>query len=201
LRLLQTENDFYPNASAQTHNKHSVDAGRVGMNARERIEFLRAKCHAPSNKSAFARWLGQRSAQVVDNWIDRDSIPPKAALKVAEVTGATTAWIQFGQGEPFTDGPRRYVGEASDLAEQVAALHQSAETRLLVASQVLTLVQQMLRVVCETTPGVAPAMRRQLEAELERRPAAQSRVLAEALKAVEEAERGAKPLPHLSKDL
>jgi len=87
--------------------------------ARGRIDYIVDETGCGS-RAALGRWLGHKNAQNLDQWVRRNRIPPDGAVNLNRVTGAATHWTLTGEGEPFPDGARQYVGEGDRASRSFA---------------------------------------------------------------------------------
>jgi hypothetical protein len=110
-------------------------ADRGTTTAAQRLEIVRRATGCVDNKAGFARWIGAASPQAVDAWAARNRITPDGAQKIHRTTGASTHWLQFGEGEPFPDGAKPFPGAAvgdariAELEERLMYV-QSAQTAI-----------------------------------------------------------------------
>lgn len=72
------------------------------------------------NKTEFAVGIGE-SAQNINNWLTRDSIPPRKVEKVANYLKCTEKWLETGVIEESKQGDSHAVTRAkiNELTQQV----------------------------------------------------------------------------------
>jgi hypothetical protein len=86
----------------------------------ERLDFVRDKTGCPTD-SAFAAWIGLKSAQAYRQWKARGSFG-SGGRKIHEATGVSTDWLRDGSGVPFPAGQKMWPGPAVADPKRVEAL-------------------------------------------------------------------------------
>jgi hypothetical protein len=185
--VLSTDRFPWSNGARGCHHKHMVDSKPVPLTPKQRLDLVRklTKCQ---NKSAFARWIGAKTAQAVQQWEKRE-VTREGALMIKRATGAATDFLLTGMGEPFPNGVTVYRGaDAGGLAQRI----DTVET---ISEQVGTVLSQILRAVSAKLPDVGRDVVQQLEAEIAASVGANSQVLAAAIAAARSGLAEATPEP------
>lgn len=148
-------------STAFLHDEKSLNGDHGQMTSRplasfaSRLEYVLNTCEYP-DWAALARDLGV-SPQAVDNWRRREAIGPKNRTLLRDRTRVSIEWLESGTGEPFPNGPKRYVGHTSPAAS--SAIRRNTDA----IDQLRGTVLAMIDVITETEQGSAAALVELLE--------------------------------------
>lgn len=152
-----------------------VDTQAKPLTPKQRLDLVRKLTRCPK-KAAFARWIGAKTPQAVQQWENRE-VTREGGLMIRKATGASLDFLLTGLGDPFPAGPTIYAGTDSPaLAERV-------DTVASVTEQMAAVLGQVIRALSAKLPAVGQDLVQMLQAEVEASPGSNTQVLAEAIAA------------------